>query len=101
MENQHRSEECIQYIAEKTGADKETVIKVLLAEDEYISYILKVLSGKSEVREVTLEQKVEELEKRMVALEICIPKQPSAEEIANKIKEILKKEIDLAATITY
>lgn len=42
---------------------------------------------KSEVREVTLEQKVEELEKRMVALEKCIPKQPSAEEIANKICE--------------
>jgi len=48
MKDQHRSEECIQYIAEKTGVDEETVIKVLLAEDEYISYILKVLSGKSE-----------------------------------------------------
>jgi hypothetical protein len=45
MENQHRSEECIQYIAEKTGADKETVIKVLQAEDEYVRYILKVISG--------------------------------------------------------
>lgn len=41
----HRSKECIQYIAKITGVDEETVIKVLQAEDEYVRYIFKVLSG--------------------------------------------------------
>jgi hypothetical protein len=41
----HRSKECIQYIAKITGVDEETVIKVFQAEDEYIKYILKVISG--------------------------------------------------------
>ena len=46
----HRSKESIQFIAETAGVDEETVVKVLQAEDEYISYILKVISGgKSEV----------------------------------------------------
>lgn len=40
-----RSKECIQFIAETAGVDEETVIKVLQAEDEYVKYIFKVLSG--------------------------------------------------------
>ena len=44
----HRSKECIQYVAKITGVDEETVIKVLQAEDEYVSYILKVLSREKE-----------------------------------------------------
>ena len=44
----HRSKESIQFIAETAGVDEETAIKVLLAEDEYVSYILKVLSGEKE-----------------------------------------------------
>ena len=40
-----RSKGIIQFIAETAGVDKETVVKVLQAEDEYVSYILKVLSG--------------------------------------------------------
>lgn len=45
MGNLLRSEECIRYIVEITGVDEETVIKVLQAEDEYVRYIFKVLSG--------------------------------------------------------
>lgn len=41
----HRSKESIQFIAETAGVDEETVIKVLQAEDEYVRYIFKVLSG--------------------------------------------------------
>lgn len=48
MGNLLRSEECIRYIVETAGVDEETAIKVLLAEDEYVSYILKVLSGEKE-----------------------------------------------------
>ena len=41
----HRSKECIQYIIETTRVDKETIVKILQAEDEYIKYILKIISG--------------------------------------------------------
>ena len=51
MGNLLRSEECIRYIAETTGVDKETVIKVLRTEDEYVRYILKVISGEKARRE--------------------------------------------------
>ena len=39
-----RSKECIQYISETTEVDEKIVIKVLQAEDEYVKYILKVIS---------------------------------------------------------
>lgn len=50
---------------------------------------------------MTLEKRVKELEKRVAALEAQIPEQPTKEEIAKKIKEILKEEISAAATIPY
>lgn len=50
---------------------------------------------------MTLEKRVEELEKKVAALEARIPEQPTKEEIANKIKEILKEEISGVATIPY
>jgi hypothetical protein len=39
-----RSKECIQYISDTTEVDEKIVIKVLQAEDEYVKYILKVIS---------------------------------------------------------
>jgi uncharacterized coiled-coil protein SlyX len=50
---------------------------------------------------MTLEKRVKELEKRVAALEARIPEQPTKEEIAKKIKEILKEEISAVATIPY
>ena len=52
----HRSKECIQYISETIKVDEKIVIKVdekivikvLQAEDEYIKYILKVISKGTE-----------------------------------------------------
>ena len=39
-----RSKECIQYISETIKVDEKIVSKVLQAEDEYIKYILKIIS---------------------------------------------------------
>ena len=47
----HRSKECIQYISETIKVDEKIVIKVLQAEDEYIKYILKVISKGTEKTE--------------------------------------------------
>ena len=47
----HRSKECIQYISETIKVDEKIVSKVLQAEDEYIEYILKVISKDTEKTE--------------------------------------------------
>ena len=44
----HRSKECVQYISETIKVDEKIVSKVLQAEDEYIKYILKVISKDTE-----------------------------------------------------
>jgi hypothetical protein len=46
-----RSKECIQYISETIKVDEKIVSKVLQAEDEYIEYILKVISKNTESEE--------------------------------------------------
>lgn len=53
------------------------------------------------MEEMKIEEILNHLEKRVAALERQVQEQPSAEKIANKIKETLKKEIDAAETIAY
>jgi hypothetical protein len=57
--------------------------------------------GGASMEEMKIEEILNHLEKRVAALERQVQEQPSAEKIANKIKETLKKEIDAAETIAY
>ncbi|MFU0784509.1 MAG: hypothetical protein ACFWT2_15670 [Thermoanaerobacterium thermosaccharolyticum] len=50
---------------------------------------------------MTIEQRIDKLEKKLAELEKQIQEQPNTQEIINKIKETLKKEINISTTIDY